>query len=240
MLLAAGLGTRLGPLTADRPKCMIPVAGRAVMLRNLDWLHAQGVDDVVINLHHHGEAVVAAIGDGSALGMRVAYSRERTLMGTAGGVLAARPLLGNDTFVVVFADNLFELDLAAIVEEHRRTGAVASMALFEREDVSSSGVALLDTDGWVVAFQEKPLPGDERSHWVNAGLLICDPSLYDAIPHGGPSDLSRDVMPVLAGRTHGLRGYRIGLGEQVMWIDTIKDLRRTEALVANRLNGDQE
>jgi len=231
MLLAAGLGTRLYPLTADRPKCLVPVAGREILVRNIEWLRDNGVRDLVINLHHHSEAVVDSIGDGSRLGVNVAYSREATLLGTAGGVLAARPLIGNDTFLVVYADNLFDLHLAAVVDAHNRSGATASMLLLDRPDVSGSGVAVLNHAGWITDFQEKPRPGTERSHWVNAGLLVCERDVFEEIPAKAPSDLSLDVMPRLAGRERGLRGHCLGPGERVMWIDTMEDLRRTEAML---------
>ena len=232
MLLAAGLGTRLRPLTADRPKCMVLVGGREVILRNIDWLHSNGVDDIVINLHHHAETVVDTVGDGSALGVSVVYSREPELLGTAGGVLAARPLIGEETFLVVYADNLFDLRLGSLVAEHRASGATATMALLERDDVSSSGVALMTEDGWITEFQEKPRVGTERSHWVNAGLLVCEPTVYDAIPAMPPTDLSVDVMSVLAHRERALHGYRLAPDERVMWIDTVDDLRSTEAALA--------
>ena len=232
MLLAAGLGTRLSPLTADRPKCMVSVAGREVLIRNIDWLRSNGIRELVINLHHHAEAVVDSIGDGTRLGVSVAYSREPELLGTAGGVLAARSLLGDETFVVVYADNLFDLQLAAVVDGHRQSGATASMLLLERPDVSSSGVAVLDDAGWITEFQEKPVPGTERSHWVNAGLLVCEPELFEVIPTATPSDLSRDVMPKLVQRPHALRGHRLAHGDRVMWIDTIDDLKATEATLA--------
>jgi NDP-sugar pyrophosphorylase family protein len=232
MLLAAGLGTRLYPITVDRPKCMVPVAGREVLVRNIEWLRSNGFRDLVINLHHHAEAVVDAIGDGSRFGVDVAYSREADLLGTAGGLLAARPLIGDDTFLVVYADNLFDLRLGAIIGGHRRLGATATMLLLEREDVSSSGVAVLDEAGWITDFQEKPGLGTERSHWVNAGLLVCEPGIFEEIPAAAPSDLSLDVIPTLAHRERGLRGHCLGSGERVMWIDTIDDLRATEAILA--------
>lgn len=232
MLLAAGFGTRLWPFTADRPKCMVPVGGRAVLLRNVDWLRSNGVDQIVINLHHHAAAVVDAIGDGSSLGVRVVYSREPELLGTAGGVLAARPLIGDDTFLAIYADNLFDVRLGAVIDGHRRSGAEATMALFEREDVSSSGVAMIDEDGWITEFQEKPAAGTERSHWVNAGLLVCERGVYDAIPATAPTDLSLDVMSVLAHRDHALHGHCLAPDERVMWIDTVDDLRMTEEALA--------
>ena len=232
MLLAAGLGTRLSPLTSDRPKCMVSVGGRAIIHRDIEWLRANGIEEIVINLYHHPQAVVDSIGNGSAFGVRVAYSREPQLLGTAGGVLAARPLIGEGTFVVAYADNLFDLRLASVIDDHRSSGATATMTLLSREDVSSSGVAVTSGDGWITDFQKKPLAGTEQSHWVNAGLLVCEPDLFDAIPAALPSDLSRDVMPNLARRPHGLRGHRIGPGERVMWIDTLDDLRSTEESLA--------
>lgn len=232
MLLAAGRGTRLGFLTADRPKCMVPVGGRAVLLRNIDWLRSNGVEEIVINLHHHPAAVLEAVGDGSGLGVSVAYSREPELLGTAGGVLAARPLIGDDTFLVIYADNLFDVRLGAVIDGHRDSGATATMALLEREDVASSGVAVIKGDGWITEFQEKPPAGTERSDWVNAGLLVCEPAVYDAIPAMRPSDLSVDVMSVLAHREHGLHGHCLAPDERVMWIDTADELRSTEAALA--------
>ena len=232
MLLAAGIGSRLGPLTHDRPKCMIRIDGREVILRNIDWLRSNGIDDLVINLHHGADSVIAAIGDGSRWGVTVTYSREPELLGTAGGVLAARTLIGEDTFLVVYADNLFVLPVDSVIAAHRRSGAVATMVLFEREDVSSSGVAALTEDGWITEFQEKPPPGTERSHWVNAGLLVCEPAAYESIPATVPCDLSLDVLPGLALRDRGLHGYRMKPGERLMWIDTVDDLRATETQMA--------
>ena len=232
MLLAAGLGKRLYPLTLDRPKCMVSVAGREVLVRNIEWLRANGINDLVINLHHHADAIVDSIGDGTRLGVSVAYSREPALLGTAGGVLAARPLIGDDTFIVVYADNLFDVRLQVVVDAHRQMAATASMLLLERADVSSSGVAVLDEASWITEFQEKPSPGTERSHWVNAGLLVCEPEVFEVIPETAPSDLSRDVMPALAHRERGLRGHRLGTGQNVMWIDTMDDLRATEEMLA--------
>jgi NDP-sugar pyrophosphorylase family protein len=231
MLLAAGLGTRLYPLTVDRPKCMVSVAGREVLVRNIEWLRENGVRDLVVNLHYHSEAVVESIGDGSRLGVRVAYSREPELLGTAGGVLAARSLIGSDTFIVLYADNLFDLQIGPIVDAHRESRATASMLLLERADVSGSGVAVLDKADWITDFQEKPQPGTERSHWVNAGFLVCEPDVFDEIPATMPSDLSLDVMATLAHLERGLRGHRLGSGERVMWIDTMDDLRATEAML---------
>lgn len=232
MLLAAGMGTRLRPHTSDRPKCMVAVGGRPMIHWTIDWLRTSGIDEIVINLYHHSDTVVDSIGNGSSFGVRVAYSREARLLGTAGGVLAARPLIGEDTFVVAYADNLFDLRLAAVIDEHRSSGATATMTLLSREDVSASGVAFVSGNGWITDFQEKPEAGTEKSHWVNAGLLVCEPDLYKAIPPTIPSDLSRDVMPQLASRGHGLRGHPIGPGERVMWIDTLDDLRATEETLA--------
>jgi mannose-1-phosphate guanylyltransferase len=232
MLLAAGLGTRLYPLTADRPKCMVPVGGREVLVRNIEWLRSNGIEDLVINLHYHPGAVVDAIGDGSRFGVSVVYSQEDELLGTAGGVLAAKSLIGDGTFLIVYADNLFDVRLDGMVDDHRRLGATASMLLLPREDVSGSGVAVVGEAGWITDFQEKPRPGTELSHWVNAGLLVCEPEVFEEIPDVAPSDLSLDVMPKLTRRERGLHGRFLGENERVMWIDTLDDLSATEAMLA--------
>ncbi|MDQ3691848.1 MAG: nucleotidyltransferase family protein, partial [Chloroflexota bacterium] len=190
------------------------------------------ITDFVINVHHRPESVVGLVGTGSALGVHVAYSSETELMGTAGALIAARSLIGDQSFLVVYADNLFDIQLNRLLANHRASGATATMAIFERDDVSSSGVAILTRSGWISELHEKPRPNAIASHWVNAGLLVLEPEVYGLIPEHGPSDLSRDVMPLLAGRRHGLRGHPLGVDERVLWIDTMEDLAAAEAAIA--------
>ena len=228
MLLAAGLGTRLRPWTDDRPKCMVTVAGRPMIDWTIDWLHAQGIDDLVVNLHHQRDIVVAHLGDGRAHGVRIAYSAEESLLGTAGAVVAARDLLGPGRFLVVYADNLIRCDLPTLLAHHDAAGAAMTVALHWRTDVSTSGVAELEPDDRVRQFVEKPRPGVTSSQWVSAGLLVCEETVHAYIPRQGASDFGRDVIPTMIADGQHVHGYRMEPPDRLLWIDTPEDLVRTE------------
>lgn len=232
MLLAAGLGTRLRPLTDDRPKCMVAVAGVPILVRNIVWLRDHGVTDLVVNLHYHPDAVTSLIGDGTRLGVRVQYSLESDLLGTSGAVLRARTLLGDGRFVVVYADNLYKVDLARLEARHLATESAMTIALFWRADVSASGVAVVDGDGRVCRFVEKPSSVPPPSHLVNAGLYVCEPAIFGAIPTAGASDFGRDAIPHLIGAGARVQGHPLGNDEALDWIDTPNDLARTERAYA--------
>ena len=135
LVLTAGLGTRLRPLTYVRAKAAVPVNGEALARRVLRWLARQGIHQVVLNLHHHPASIAAAVGDGSDLGLQVRYSWEQPVLGSAGGPKHALPLLtdrtrgGADTFLIVNGDTLTDVDVARVIDAHTRSGALVTMAL---------------------------------------------------------------------------------------------------------------
>jgi len=129
MVLAAGLGTRMRPLTRDRAKAALPVLNRPLIHWTLERLAAAGVTDVVINLHHRPATLRRAVGDGSAFGLRVAYSYERRILGTGGGPRRVRDVFGGDPFLLVNGDVIFDFDLASLVRRHLEAGAQATLAL---------------------------------------------------------------------------------------------------------------
>ena len=230
ILLAAGLGTRLRPLTDNLPKCMVPVAGKPVLERNVAWLRDQGIVDIVVNLHYFAASVTDYFGDGADFGVRIAYSHEAELMGTAGAVWTARQFFDDEErFLVVYADNLIRCDIARLHAQHLSQQAALTMALFWREDVSASGVVNLAEDERIVFFQEKPAPGTASSHWVNAGFLLCEAGVLDLIPAGRYSDFGHDVLPAMLSSGTPMYGYRMGEDESLHWIDTLADLARTNA-----------
>lgn len=232
ILLAAGLGTRLGKQTLKTCKCMIPVAGRPVLERAITWLRSYDIEEVAINLHHRPDDITGFFGDGTEHGVRIRYSFEPMLLGTAG---ALRPLASwltdRGRFLVVYGDNLIDCNLAAMTRFHEHLNALVTLALFEREDTSASGVAELDADGRVLSFKEKPRPGTTASRWVSAGLLVCEPSLLEFVPETGPADFGVDVLPALLGAREVVGGYRMGAGESLHWIDTPRDLAELDALL---------
>ncbi len=223
--MAAGEGTRLRPLTDNVPKPMIPIRGRPILEHNVRMLVRYGVDEIVINLHHRGETIRAHFGDGAAFGARIAYSEEAELLGTAGALNAVRSDF-RDPFFLIYGDNLTTCRLDYL-RERRRPGAVATVALFEREDVAQSGVAALDAGDRITAFVEKPAPGTEPSHWVSAGVMLLAPEIFDFIPAAGPSDIGRDVLPAALAAGRYVEGYR--MNERLWWIDSRADYDRTNA-----------
>ncbi|MBC5809803.1 MAG: nucleotidyltransferase family protein [Candidatus Eremiobacteraeota bacterium] len=225
VILAAGAGTRLRPLTDDVPKPMIRLHGMPILEYNVRLLVRHGIADIVMNTWYKPEAIRAYFGDGSGFGARIAYSDERELRGTAGALAPIRARL-TEPFLVVYGDNLTDLDVAALCRTHRESGAEMTIALFERDGVQASGVAELAEDDRIVGFVEKPEDGRRRG-WVNAGVLCAQPDVLAYVPDDGPSDFGRDVIPALLREGRRIQGYR--MREHLWWIDTNEDYERTSA-----------
>jgi NDP-sugar pyrophosphorylase family protein len=234
LILAAGVGTRLSPFTERVPKPMLEIGGRPILEHNVRLAVKHGMTHVTINLHHRPEAIVDHFGDGSAFGASIRHSREAELLGTAGALNPVRDLFAGGTFAVLYGDNLTTCDLSALVARHRATGAVATIALFERDDPTASGIAALDDAGFVTRFLEKPRPEEVFSNLVNAGILILEPAALAAVPERGPSDFGRDVLPQLLARGRRIAGYR--MTEGLWWIDSQADYERTIAFFAGKGN----
>ena len=225
LLLAAGKGTRLRPLTEDRPKPMIDVAGRPILEHNVRLLARHGVCDLVINLHHRPEVIVGHFGDGARFGVSIAYSYEPELLGTAGALNPIRSRL-EETFLVVYADNLTTCNLTQLLRLHRQARATATLSLFERERVNESGIVGLEGER-ITRFLEKPARGQEFSRWVNAGIVALEPAALTFIPPVGFYDIGRDLLPALLASGARLSGYR--MSEPLWWIDSTGDYERVIA-----------
>jgi mannose-1-phosphate guanylyltransferase/phosphomannomutase len=224
MILAAGEGSRLRPLTIDRPKPMIEIAGAPILEHNVRRLVEHGFTEIVINLHHAPEAIVAHFGDGARFGARISYSREEHLLGTAGGVKRAAHLLGPD-FLVVYGDNLSLCDFTALFKTHVTKAAWLTMGLFEREDPTASGIVDVGPDGRIRRYLEKPAPEQVFSHWVNAGVLALSAEVLGLIAPDKPSDFGHDVLGSLL--DWGAPIYGVPVGRDLWWIDSIADYERT-------------
>jgi NDP-sugar pyrophosphorylase family protein len=199
-ILAAGLGTRLQSLGLDVPKVMVPVGGKPLLQHHLEMLSAQGVTDFIVNLHHLPDTVTRSFGDGSRYGVRIRYSHEPELLGTAGGVKKMEGWLRAGTFLVVYGDNLMRFGLAPLVEFHRERRAVATIVLFESPEPSTGGVVETDAAGRVQRFVEKPAPEEAAGNLINAGIYLLEPAVLTAIPDGQFCDFGRDVFPALLAR----------------------------------------
>jgi NDP-sugar pyrophosphorylase family protein len=194
-VLAGGLGTRLRERFGDLPKPLVPVGGKPFLARQLDWLAAHGVREVVLCVGYGADRVREALGDGEAAGVRLFYSVEDEPLGTGGALKRAESHVQGPS-LVVNGDTLPELEPASLERARAARGAVGAVALFTLEDVSASGRVELDREGKVTAFVEKDAayrgPG-----WVNGGCYTFAPSLWSWLPEG-PSSLERDVLPRLA------------------------------------------
>ena len=226
LLLAGGLGTRLRPLTERVPKCLVPVAGRPV----LDYWQASfirhGVHEVVINLHAHREQVVEWISLHNASGpVKWAAFEEPELLGSAGTLRANLERLetGPD-FLVLYADNLSEVDLAGLVRRHRERRADFTMGLFETPSPSACGIATLERDGTISAFVEKPLR--PASNLANAGIYAVRSGFLETVLRPDDFDIGHDVLPRLAGRMHGdpIEGYHRDVGSPEALASIERDL----------------
>jgi len=199
MVLAAGGAERLRPLSLKVPKPLMPVGNRPAMEHVLRWLARHGVREAVVNLYHLRENIKRHFGDGQKFGVSVAYSEEEELLGTAGGVRRASHFF-TETFVVVGGDDLTDIDLRRVVEFHKKSGALATIAVTEVQDVSQYGISETDESGRIKRYLEKPAPEQTFSHLANTGVYVFEPAIFDFIPDVERPDFSRHVFPLLLER----------------------------------------
>lgn len=229
MILAAGKGTRLYPMTEAMAKPMVPVGGRPVLEHTLCWLRDHGIRQVAINLHHRPESVRGHFGDGARLGVEIRYSEEPALLGTAGGVKRLEAFF-EDPFLVVYGDVLTDLDLGALVAAHESRGADAhaTLAVDRRADAAQGGVAELDAERRIRRFVEKPRLGDIRSPWVNSGVMVLDRTLLARIPAGRFSDFGREILPAWLADGVALYGWPLPTGTFLVDVGTPESYARAE------------
>jgi len=212
-LLAAGMGTRLRPLTDHTPKCMLPIGGRPMLDLWLDAFSMAGVDEVLVNLHHCPEIVAAHL-EARRSGPTVRAVLEPELLGSAGTLRAnASWVAGEELFLACHADNLTDFDLTVLVEAHRRGGALATLALFRSDNPSACGIVELDQHGTVIAFTEKP--EHPSGNLANAGMYAFDPRAIADIQGPAPRDIGYHLLPGLVGRAKGVtvEGYFRDIGD---------------------------
>jgi NDP-sugar pyrophosphorylase family protein len=197
MIMAAGLGTRLRPLTDFLPKPMMPVANRPVLHHLLNLLHRHEIREVGINLHAAPEMIQRYFGDGSALDMEIRWSHEPELLGTAGGTKKLDDYWEGETILVTSGDGLHDIDVTALLGHHRRSDALATLAVKPVPDPSSYGVVILDRDTRVRGFQEKPNRDEARSDHANCAVYVIEPELLDRIPADTFYDFGTQVWPSL-------------------------------------------
>jgi NDP-sugar pyrophosphorylase family protein len=206
LLLTAGHGTRLWPLTTRRAKPAVPLAGPALVERLLARLAAAGVRDAVLNLHHLPATLTSVVGDGAHLGLRVRYSLEPRILGSAGGPRRALPLIDDDPFLIVNGDTLTTLDLGEMVAEHERSGASATLAVVPNPAPEKYGGVLVDDDGAVHGFTP-PDPSSVSWHFV--GIQVVARAVFAGLEDGVPVNSVGHVYPsMIRGAPGSVRAFR--------------------------------
>ncbi len=196
VVMAGGEGTRLRPLTSNQPKPMVPVANKPCMEHIIELLRLHGIEDIVVTLAFLPKAIRDYFGDGSALGVNINYSVEQVPLGTAGSVKNAEELL-DERFIVISGDALTDFDLTAVIAEHERRGAMATIVLKHVENPLDFGVVVVNDEGRVERFLEKPTWGQVFSDTVNTGIYVLEPEVFDYIPAGQSYDFSQELFPKL-------------------------------------------
>jgi mannose-1-phosphate guanylyltransferase len=215
LVLAGGEGTRLRPLTTTIPKPVVPVANRPFLSYMVDWLASHGFDDVIVSCGFLADEVRAVLGDGDPGGTRIRYAEEPDPRGTAGAVKFAEDMLG-ERFVVLNGDILTDFDLSRLVDEHERAGARTTIALMRVEDPSAFGLVIVDDEGGVAEFREKPAPGEHIDEpLVNAGAYVIERDVLDRIAPDRAVSFEREVFPSLVGEglfAREVQGHWLDIG----------------------------
>jgi mannose-1-phosphate guanylyltransferase len=207
MVLAAGKGTRLFPLTGEIPKPMAPVAGKPVIQHIFELLVETGLDEIHVNVHYLADAILDAYGSATGVnGTKVRITREDKLMGTAGSVKRIADSF-DETFVVIMGDALTDVDVREVVAFHEERGALATLALMRVADTSQYGVVELDLERNIVGFQEKPDPSEAKSNLANTGIYVLEPEVLEYIPENTFFDFAENVFPRLLEAGEKLAGY---------------------------------
>jgi len=239
-LLAAGLGTRLRPLTDTVPKCLVPIAGRPLLAYWIALLERHGFEEVLLNIHHLPEHVREFVRCLSSR-VRVTLFEEPHLLGSAGTVMTNREWVADGRpFLVANADNLTNVDLSRLMAVHTRHRPLLTMALFRTDEPTRCGIAELQTgsdSGAIVSFVEKP--AHPKSNLANAGVYVTDVRVVDRIPRRLPADFGHDVLPALVGEMYG---HVLSEHEQLIDVGTWQSYDRAQREVVRwgLLDGDIE
>lgn len=239
MILAAGLGTRLRPLTDHLPKPLLPVAGVPLIVWNLLLLRRHGITEVIVNLHHLGHLIEQTLGDGSRFGMRLTYSREPVILGTGGGIKQAESFFLGQPFLVINGDTLLELDLGLLVGFHRQQGGMATMVLRADPDADRWGAVEVDRHQRVLRIngrgtQEKGRTGTR----MFAGVHVMHPRLLQTIPAGRESSIIEAYVSEIAGGESvfgfDMEGYWSDIGTPERYEQAQKDAEGGRLNLAGR------
>ena len=233
VLLAGGPGTRLHPFTHTTPKPLLDLGDVPILGMQLALCARHGLTDVVLNIHHLAARVPEVLGDGSRWGVQVRYSVEDTPLGTAGPVALASGLLDEGPHVVFNGDILTDLDLTALLDAHRRSGAAVTLTCTEVKDPTAFGLVLAGDDGRASRFLEKPTQDEARvlvdRFWVNAGTYVLEDAVVRRLPQGRPYSFERELFPALLAEGVAMHRFESGAywrdcGTPASWRQAVRDI----------------
>ncbi len=236
VIIAGGLGTRLRPLTYNRPKPIVSVANKPFVLHQIELLKKYGITEIILNLHYLPKAMEMILGDGSDLGVKIHYSIEKNPLGTAGAVKNAEKYFDDEPMIVFNGDILTNIDIAHLVNFHKKKKAKVTIALTEVEDPTPYGLVITDDAGRVEKFLEKPSWESVTTKDINAGIYVIDPSVFKDVPKGKAYSFERELFPKLL--MNGERvfamvsdSYWLDIGSPKKYMQAHKDILSGEALV---------
>ncbi|MBI3995283.1 MAG: NDP-sugar synthase [Nitrospirae bacterium] len=234
MVLAAGLGSRLRPLTDDLPKPLLPIDGRPLIEHTLLLLRKYGLTDVVINLHYQGEKIMRALGDGSRWGMKILYSEEPRILGTGGGIKKVEAFLSDGPFLVINSDILIEINLDKLIDFHRRQKASATLVLREDPEADRWGAVGMDAANRIRQFLGRPdWTGERLAKRMFAGVHMMDPRVLSYIPGQGFSSIIDAYVEMIRkkDRLFGFpfKDYWIDIGTPDRYQKAQEDLKQRRA-----------
>jgi mannose-1-phosphate guanylyltransferase/phosphomannomutase len=210
MILAAGVGSRLDPLTRTVPKPLVPIINRPVIVHIIELLKKHNFTDIMVNLHYLGDAIEACLGNGKDFGVNLSYAKEDTLWGDAGSVKRAEKFFSDNTgdpFLVVGGDDISDKDLTKLVKSHVEKKALATIALSLVDDPSEYGIVLMNEKGRITRFLEKPKGEVIFSNTANTGVYVFDQSIFDYIPKGVFYGFGHNLFPTLLEQKKPLFGH---------------------------------
>lgn len=207
-IMCGGEGTRLRPLTFDRPKPMIPLLNKPSVVHLVEHLSKEGFNDIVLTLGYLGGEIEDALGDGSMYGVHIEYVREKEKLGTAGGVKNAEELLEGEPFMVVGGDHVMDIGLREFVRFHEKNDAIITIGLLPIDDPREYGIADMDVNNRINRFFEKPGPGEIFSNLASTGIYVCDPEVLDWVPKN-KYDFAKDLFPDLMKGGERINGFLV-------------------------------
>jgi len=243
VIIAGGLGTRLRPLTYNTPKPIVPVANRPFVVHQIEHLRQHGVDEIILNLHYLSDAIKNILDDGKKFGVKVYYSIEKTPLGTAGAVKNAEEFFGEGPMLVFNGDVLTDINISQVIGYHQNKKACVTLALKRVEDPTAYGLIIMDVDGRVKRFIEKPsweqistYAVQTSAHTINAGIYVLDPKIFRDVPKGVEYSFERQLFPSLLEKGEPIYGfvsdrYWIDIGNPSQYRQAHEAILRNEVAV---------